>query len=98
MPHRPARLLCVGKDLELLQARCAALSQSGYDAKSAPVDEAEVLLRAEKFDLVIASAWLSEWDKSRIRLGAGATPTYVLTLARDLLAQVEELLPQIIPD
>jgi DNA-binding response OmpR family regulator len=57
MPSRPARLLCVGKELDSLQTRCAVLSQSGYDAKSATVAEAEILVRTEQFDLVILSAF-----------------------------------------
>jgi DNA-binding response OmpR family regulator len=96
MPTRPARLLCVGKEQELLQTRCAVLSQSGHDAQSATLEEAEILLRTSKFDLVIVSAWLSEWERGRILAAAGKTPTLVLTeltLAEDLLAQVERLLP-----
>jgi hypothetical protein len=46
--------------------------------------------------LVIISAWLSEWDRGRILSAAGKTSTYVLrelTLASELLGQVERLLP-----
>jgi|HubBroStandDraft_6_1064221.scaffolds.fasta_scaffold856379_2 hypothetical protein len=96
MPTRPARLLCVGKEQELLQTRCAVLSQSGHDGQSATLEEAEILLRTSKFDLVIVSAWLSEWERGRILAAAGKTPALVLTeltLAEDLLAQVERLLP-----
>ncbi len=96
MPTRPARLLCVGKELELLQTHCAVLGHSGYDALAAVLAEAEILLRTSKFDLVIISAWLSEWEKGRILTAAGETPALLLTeltLADDLLAQVERLLP-----
>jgi DNA-binding response OmpR family regulator len=96
MPSRPARLLCVGKDRELLQTRCAVLTQSGYDAQAATLPEAEILLRAEEYDLVIVSAWLSEWEGGRILAAAGKTPPLVLgelTLAWELLAKVERLLP-----
>jgi DNA-binding response OmpR family regulator len=96
MPTRPTRLLCVGKDLALLRTRCAVLSQSGYDAQSATVPEAELLLLTEKFDLIIVSAFLDEWEKGRILSAAGKMPTLVLrglTLAPALLAQVERLLP-----
>ena len=58
MPSRPARLLCVGKELDLLQIRCAVLESAGYDAKSATVAEAMKLLRTEEFDLIIISAFL----------------------------------------
>jgi DNA-binding response OmpR family regulator len=96
MPTRPARLLCVGRDQELLQIRCVVLSQSGYDAQSTTLEAAEILLRTSNFDLIIVSAWLSEWERVRILAAAGKTPALVLTgltLAEDLLAQVERRLP-----
>jgi hypothetical protein len=100
MPTRPARLLCVGKELELLQTRCAVLNQSGYDTLAATLTEAESILRTPTFDLVIVSAWLSEWERGRILAAAGETPALVLTevtLAEDLLAQVERLLTSATP-
>jgi DNA-binding response OmpR family regulator len=96
MPTRPTRLLCVGKDLALLRTRCAVLSQSGYDAQSATVPEAQILLRTEEFDLIIVSAFLGEWEKGCILSSAGKMPILILrglTLARDLLLEVERLLP-----
>jgi hypothetical protein len=57
--------------------------------------EAEILLRAGKYDMIIISAWLSEWERGRILSAAGKTATYVLrglTLAPELLAQVEQRL------
>jgi hypothetical protein len=57
--------------------------------------EAETLLRAEEFDLVIVSAWLEEWEKGQILTAAGKTPALVLTeltLADKLLAEVGRLL------
>jgi hypothetical protein len=95
MPSRPARLLCAGKDLGLLQTRCAVLERSGYRAQSAVLPEVETLLRTEQFDLVIVSAWLSEWEKGKILATAGKTPALVLTeltLADKLLAEVERVL------
>jgi DNA-binding response OmpR family regulator len=92
---RPARLLCIGKDPDLLRTRCAVLSQSGYDAQAVMLEEAESLLRTSEFDLVIVSAGLSAWERGSILLAAGKTSTLVLTeltLADDLLAQVERLL------
>jgi hypothetical protein len=41
------------KEPDLLETRCAVLSQSGYDAQSASLQEAETLLLGEKFDLII---------------------------------------------
>jgi hypothetical protein len=80
------RLLCVGKDFDHLRTRCAVLSQSGYDARSATVPEAELLLLTEEFDLIIVSAFLDEWEKGRVISAAGKVPTLVLrglTLAPD---------------
>jgi DNA-binding response OmpR family regulator len=98
MPSRPARLLCVGKDPDLLQTRCAVLSRFGYDAISATVADAEMLLRTEEFDLVIVSAFLSQAEKNRVISAASETPTLALdglTFAPDLLAEVERrLLPE----
>jgi hypothetical protein len=95
MPPCPARLLCVGNDVDHLPTRCAVLNRSGYNAKSAALPEAETLLRTEEFDLVIVSAWLEEWEKGQILTAAGKTPALVLTnltLADKLLAEVERML------
>lgn len=95
MPTRQTRLLCVGKDLDLLRTRCAVLGQSGYDAQSANVPEAELLLVTEKFDLIVVSAFLDEWEKGRIVSAAGKMPTLMLRglmLAPELLGEVERML------
>ena len=94
MPYRPERLLCTGNEADLLHSRCAVLRHSGYQAQAATLQEAEILLHTEKYDLVIISAWLSEW-RGQILSAAGETPTYVLrglTFTSELLAQVERLL------
>jgi len=91
----PTRVLCVGKDLDLLRTRCAVLNQSGYDAQSATVPEAELLLLTEEFDLIIVSAFLDDSEKDRILSAAGKTPTLMLrglTLAPKLLVEVERML------
>ena len=46
MPSRPARLLCAGKDMGLLNTRCEVLTRSGYDAQWAYLAEAETILRS----------------------------------------------------
>ena len=97
MAARLTRLLCVGKDPALLRTRCAVLSQSGYDARSATVSEAELLLLTEEFDLIIVSAFLDEWEKGRVLAAAGTMPTLVLrglTLAPALLVEVERVLEE----
>jgi CheY-like chemotaxis protein len=92
MPSCPARLLCVGNELDHLQSRCAVLESAGYDAKSATVSEAEILLGTEEFDLVIVSSHLSREEKSRVISAAGKKPIVELeglTFARRLLTEVE---------
>lgn len=89
------RLFCVGNDPELLQTRCAVLNHAGYNAQSVTLKEAKSLLRTSEFDLVIVSAWLSEWERGRVLSAAGETPILVLTgltLAGNLLAKVERML------
>jgi hypothetical protein len=97
MTSYPARLLCAGKEPEFLHTRCAVLRHVEYEAQAATVPEVEVLLRTgAEFDLIIVSAQLSESERRSILICTGETPTYVLhglTLAAELLAQVEGLLP-----
>jgi hypothetical protein len=98
MSYRPTRLLCVGNEADLLQSRCAVLRHAGYDARVATLEDAEILLRTEKYDLAIISASLSEWEKGRILSAAGTISTYVLrglTFAPELLAQIERRLPPV---
>jgi hypothetical protein len=93
---RPSRLLCAGKDSDLLRTRCDVLGTSGYNAKAATLSEAEVLVRTEEIDLLIVSAWLSECERGKILAAAGKTPALVLTeltLADELLARVARALP-----
>jgi hypothetical protein len=91
----PFRLLCVGNALDHLESRCAVLNHSGYDAKSATVAEAVMLLRTEEFDLVIIPAFLSQEEQDNVISAAPDTPTLVLdgvTFPSELLAQVERRL------
>jgi hypothetical protein len=97
MPTRPTRMLCVGKDLDLLRTRCAVLNQSGYDAQLATVPEAEGLLSTEEFGLIIVSAFLDDEEKGRILSAAGKMPALLLrglTLAPELLIEVERMLAE----
>src|SRR5216684_8760998 len=92
MVSRPARILCVGNDSDLLLTRCAVLSKAGYESRSATVSEAEILLRMERYDLVIVSAFLSLHERHRTVSAVGDGPILVLnglTLAPELLAMVE---------
>jgi hypothetical protein len=91
MPSSPARLLCIGE--EPLKLRCAVLASAGYDAKSATVAEAEILLRTEKFDLVIVSVFLSQEERFRVTTAAGDTPTLMLDRVMfpvELFAEVDQ--------
>ena len=95
MHSRHAHLLCTGKEPGLLLTRCAVLNRSGHDAQPANLSEAEVLVRTQKFDLVIVSAWLNECDKKPLLAAAGKTPILELTgltPADDLLTKVEQML------
>jgi hypothetical protein len=67
-----ARILCVELDLFVLESRCAVLKYSGYDAASASPQVAEILLRSQKFDLIVLSS-LRDSDLHRvINLSDGA--------------------------
>ena len=95
MHSRHARLLCTGKDPGLLLTRCAVLNQYGHDAQPANLSDAEVLVRTQKFDLIIVSAWLKDCEKRPLLAAAGKTPVLELTgltPADDLLAKVAQML------
>jgi hypothetical protein len=66
------RILCVVSDLAVLESRCAVLKASGYDAASATPRVAEIVLRSQKFDLIVVSS-VSDSDLHRvINLSDGA--------------------------
>ena len=92
MAPKPARILCVGNDANLLATRCAVLNRSGYDATCATVIEAETLLGSGKYDLVVVSAMLADSEKRRVLSAASHGSALVLrglTMAPELLALVE---------
>jgi hypothetical protein len=67
-----AKVLCVEPDLAVLETRCAVLTISGYDAASASPQVAGIVLRSQKFDLIVLSR-LSDSDlHSVINLADGA--------------------------
>jgi hypothetical protein len=59
------KILCVEPDLSVLESRCAVLKESGFDAASASPHLAEIVLRSQKFDLLVISS-LSDHDLQRI--------------------------------
>ena len=91
-----ARILCIGKDSGLLRSRCAVLRHAGYDAQAVMYNDAENLLRAEEFDLIILSAILSGEEKDHISAvvngAAPILPLKKLIFASELLSEVEQRL------
>jgi DNA-binding response OmpR family regulator len=71
-------ILCVGSEQALMELRCAVLAQTGYKAKVATPIEAESLLEAECFHLIVLSARVSEEERSRVLTAAGDTPIVAL--------------------
>ena len=98
MTIKPARLLCVGREINLLRIRCEILTELGYEAQAISLIESEDILRRDTFDLVILSASLSEQEKGRIfEVIGGRMPTLQLStmlLPTDLLREVENRLAQ----
>jgi DNA-binding response OmpR family regulator len=95
MREKRPQILCVGHEPDLLALRCAILDQAGYASVSAKVEEAEALLKREKFDLVIVSARVSEQEIRRLRSLTPDIPVVLLdgvTFPRDLLKHVSDLM------
>jgi hypothetical protein len=89
-----ARILCVELDLDVRESRCAVLKHSGYDAASASPQVAEIVLRSQKFDLVVLSK-LSDIDLHRIINLADGAEVLVLdgfTSPSELLSLVAQRL------
>jgi hypothetical protein len=88
------KILCVESDLAVLESRCAVLKVSGYDAASALHRVAEIVLRSQKFDLIVVSR-LRDSDLHRvINLSDGADVLVLdaLTMPSDLLLLVAQRL------
>jgi DNA-binding response OmpR family regulator len=91
-----AKILCVESDPFLLESRCAVLKYSGYDAASASPQAAEVVLRSQKFDLLVISR-VSDRDLHRIiNLSDGAEVLVLdgLIMPSKLLSLVAQRLQQ----
>jgi hypothetical protein len=88
------KILCVESDPFLLESRCAVLKYSGCDAASASPQAAEVVLRSQKFDLIVIST-LSDQDLHRIMSlsnGAEVLVLEELTMPSKLLSLVAQRL------
>jgi DNA-binding response OmpR family regulator len=70
----PHACFALGMRQTYLESRCTLLRHSGYEAQASTLQEAEILLRTEKYDLVIISAWLSEWEGDQILPAAVKLP------------------------
>jgi hypothetical protein len=89
-----AKILCVELDLFVLESRCAVLKYSGYDTASASPHLAEIMLRCQKFDLIVLSR-LSDSDLHRIINFADGADLLVLdgfTRPSELLSLVAQRL------
>ena len=85
-----AKILCVELDEAVLESRCAVLKYSGYDAASASPELAEIVLRSQKFDLIVISS-MKDCDLHRlVNLSDGAQVLVLdgLTMPSELLSLV----------
>jgi DNA-binding response OmpR family regulator len=88
------KILCVEQDVSVRKSRCAILKYVGYEAAPASPQVAEILLRSQKFDLIVISR-LSDFDLHRIiNLADGADVLVLdeLTMPSELLSLVAERL------
>jgi DNA-binding response OmpR family regulator len=95
MTSKRPRILCVGNEPDLLELRCTILDQAGYACHAARFDEADILLKSGKLDVVIVSFRVSEHEKRRVTFLAQDTPLLFLdgvTFPRDLLKDVSDLI------
>jgi hypothetical protein len=89
-----ARILCVESDVAVRESRCAVLKSSGYDVASASPHLAEIVLRSQKFDLIVLS-WLRDSDLHRIinvSDGAEVLVLDCLTMPSELLSLIAQRL------
>jgi CheY-like chemotaxis protein len=97
MVGTPTRILCLGRNAELLKTRCAVLAHHGYQADAATIPEGFEQLRTEKYDLLIVSARLATENNSFLPAGI---PTVVLdgmVFPIQMLHKVADKLEQQIP-
>jgi CheY-like chemotaxis protein len=91
------KILFVEADLAVRESRCAVLNESGYDATAAASQLAEMVLRIQKFDLIVLSA-TSECDWQRtLNLADGADVLFLdgLTMPLELLWLIAERLSRL---
>ena len=94
MGGNSASILCVEPDEIVLESRCAVLKSINYNPVSASPRAAEVILRAQKFVLIVFSN-LSDWDVQHIVSLADGAEVLVLdglTMPSELLTLVSQRL------
>jgi DNA-binding response OmpR family regulator len=95
MTENHTQILCVGNEPDLLELRCSILEQAGYACEAARLNQADTLLKDGRFDLVIISARISEYEKRHVISLAPNTRLLFLsgvTFPRDLLRDVSDLI------
>jgi hypothetical protein len=90
------RILSIGIDASALETRCEVLKTAGYEAQCAVSEEAEDVLKTERFNLVILSVFLTEDDKALFAQLAGDEAKVLrletLVMPNELLQLVRERL------
>ena len=89
-----AKILCVEHDVAVVESRCAILKVSSYDAASASPQLAEIILRGQRFDLIVVSG-LRDYDLYRVANLADGADLLVLdgfTIPSELLSLVAQRL------
>jgi hypothetical protein len=89
-----AKILCIERDMAVLQGRCTVLKNAGYDASSVSPKLGEVLLRSQKFDMIVLPR-LGDFDLHRIINFADGAEVLVLdgfTSPSELLSLVAQRL------
>jgi DNA-binding response OmpR family regulator len=91
---RAAKILCIEYNVAVVESRCAVLKTSGYDVASTSPQLAEIVLRSQKFDLIVLS-WVRDYDLQQIinlADGAGVLVLEELTMPSQLLSLVAQRL------
>jgi hypothetical protein len=89
-----AKILCIEPNVAVVESRCAVLKTSGYDTASASPQVAGIVLRRQKFDLVVVSG-LEEFDLQGIITLSDGADVLVLdapTIPPELLTLVAQRL------
>jgi hypothetical protein len=91
------KILCIESDLAVRETRCAVLNKSGYDATAASSQLADIVLRIQKFDLIVLSETSDcDWHRTfNLADGADVLVLEGFTMPLELLWLVEERLSRL---